>query len=180
MNIIYQNIVLRAIEEEDLELIREMFNDPIVENMTGGGDFPVSRYHQRKWFESLETKSNEIRLVIDTEEHGAIGLVMLTNIDYKNRSAEFHSKIATSKNLRGLGYGTKATQALIDYGFSQLNLHCIYSKIIEYNIASQRVKEKCGFVKDGILRSRIYKNGQYYNLVEWSIIENDWLRIKNV
>lgn len=174
MIIRYQDIVLRAIEFTDLELIREMINDPEIENMTGGGGLPVSKFQQEQWFKGLGERRNEVRLIIDTEEHGPIGTVILNNIDYRNLSAEFHSKIATSKELRGKGYGTKATYALVKYAFEQMNLHCIYSHIIDYNIASQRVKEKCGFKKDGILRKRIYKNGGYHDIVVWSILKEDF------
>lgn len=169
MNISYEDITLRAIEESDLELLKEMINDPEIENMTGGFSFPVSTLQQKRWFEGLQNNKNELRLIIEANEHGPIGVVMLTDIDWKNRIAQFHSKIATSKEIRGKGYGTKATKALIKYAFEQLNLNLVYSYIIEYNIASQRVHEKCGFKKDGVLRNRIYKNGGYHNLTVWSI-----------
>lgn len=171
MIIKYQDITLRAIEEEDLELLREMMNDPEIEKMTGVVGLPVSRRDQQKWYDNLSNK--DVRLVIDTEEFGAIGVVMLTDIDYRNSTAQFHSKIATSKNIRGKGYGTKATYALIRYGLLEMNLHLIYSHIVEYNIPSQRVKEKCGFQKDGILRGRAYKNGQYHNMTVWSVTKDD-------
>ena len=172
MIIKYEDITLRAIEESDLELLKEMINDPEIENMTGGYSYPVSTYQQRKWFEGLSNRQDDLRVIIDTEEHGPIGVVMLTDIDWKNRTAQFHSKI-TSK-LRGKGYGSKATNALVKYAFEQLNIHCIYSHIIEYNIASQRAKEKCGFKKEGILRERVYKNGKYHNAVVWSILKGEF------
>ena len=171
MNITYQDITLRAIEEEDLDLLQEMMNDPEIEKMTGVVGLPVSKREQKKWYENLTNK--DVRLVIDTKEHGAIGVVMLTDIDYRNSTAQFHSKIATSKQIRGKGYGTKATYALIRYGLLEMNLHLIYSHIVEYNIPSQRVKEKCGFKKDGVLRDRVYKNGNYYNLTVWSVTKDD-------
>lgn len=173
MIIKYEDIILRAIEEEDLELLKDMMNDPEIENMTGGYSYPVSTFQQKKWFEAQAYK-NELRLIIDTKEHGSIGIVMITDIDWKNSIAQFHSKISNTKNLRGQGYGTKATQALIKYAFEQLNIHCIYSHIIEYNIASQRVKEKCGFKKDGVLRKRIYKNNKYHDVIVWSILKEEF------
>ena len=109
-----------------------------IENMTGGYSYPVSTYQQRKWFESLSNRQNELRLIIDTEEHGAIGVVMLTDIDLKNRTAQTHSKITSRNNLRGKGYGTKASKALVNMHLKDLNLHCLYSQTIDYNIASQR------------------------------------------
>lgn len=174
MIIEYEDITLRAIEESDLELLKEMINDPEIENMTRGYSYPVSTYQQRKWFESLSNRQNELRLIIDTEEHGAIGVVMLTDIDWKNRTAQTHSKITSRNNLRGKGYGTKASKALVKYAFEELNLHCLYSHTIDYNIASQRVREKCGFKKEGVLRERVYKNGKYHNVIVWSILKGEF------
>lgn len=175
MIIKHEDIILRAIEQEDLELIREMINDPVIEHMTGHGGLPVSKFQQENWFKSLLGREGEVRLIIEFEGK-AVGTVMLTDIDYRNSTAQFHSKIATSQNLRGKGIGTKATWALIEYAFNQLNLNCIYSQIIEYNFASQRVKEKCGFKKDGVLRDRAYKDGKYYNIVVWSITKEDFTK----
>lgn len=179
MIIRYDDITLRAIERSDLELLREMMNDPIIENMTGGMTFPISSEEQLNWYANFKNNSNQLRLIIDTKEHGAIGAVILTDIDYRNQTAEFHSKIATSKELRGKGYGTKATMALIDYAFMQLNLNCIYSHIISYNLASQRVKEKCGFKKDGVFRERVFKNGKYNDITVWSVTRSDYLELKS-
>ena len=175
MIINYEDITLRAIEAEDKEMLLEMINDPLIEHMTGGGGFPVSHAQQEEWIKNQRNCTNEIRLVIDTQEHGAVGTVALTDIDNRSRTAQFHSKIATSKNLRGHGYGTKATMALVKYAFDQMNLNCVYSYIVEYNIASQRVKEKCGFLKDGILRERVYKDGAYHNIAAWSITKEDFI-----
>jgi len=166
---IYKDIFLRAIEENDLELLKEMINDPLIEIMTGGYSYPVSSLQQRIWYENVLVDNDDLRLIIETKNDGAVGIVMLTNIDWKNRTAEFHSKIKTTGNLRGKGLGTMATTAIVKYGFDHLNLKLIYSTIIEYNNASQRVKEKCGFVKDGVLRNRIFKNGEYHNVTIWSI-----------
>lgn len=175
MIIKYRDIVLRAIEEEDLGLLKEMINDPEIENMTGGVSLPVSWKDQREWYDHLDKK--DIRLMIDTEQHGAIGAVILSDIDYRNASAQIHIKIATSTQLRGKGYGTKAINALIRYAFCQLNLNSIYSCILEYNIASQKAFAKCGFIQDGVLRNRVYKNGRYHNLTVWSILKDEFLAI---
>lgn len=174
MNIVYKDITLRAIEEADLGMLLEMINDPEIENMTGGGGLPVSSYQQKKWFESIQTRNNEMRLMIDSKEHGTIGFVALTDIDYKNRTAEFHAKIASGKSIRGNGYGTKSYIAMIKYAFNQMNLNCISTGNIEYNTITEHIKDKLGFKKEGVLRQRVFKNGKYHNIHVWSILKDDW------
>ena len=173
MNIVFEDITLRAIESRDLELLLEIINDPEVENMLLGHSFPIPEKHHEEWYKNLSVNSKELRTVIETKDHGTIGAVMLTDIDWKNRTALFHIKIKSDSDIRGKGYGTKAAKAIINYAFEQLNLNLIYSHIIEYNIASQRLHEKCGFVKEGILRERVYKNGEYHNIFSLSIKRNE-------
>jgi len=97
MNILGKYVILRAIEEEDLELLREMINDPEIERMVGGYSFPISKWQQKKWFELISNKQNDIRLIIETKEDGAIGFANIVNIDWKNRSAFHGIKIANKK-----------------------------------------------------------------------------------
>ena len=174
MIIQYEDITLRAIEEEDLELLKDMINDPEIENMTGGYSFPVSTYQQKKWFENLSSGQNELRLIIEVANHGAIGVFMLTDIDWKNKTAQTHIKIANNKEFRAKGYGAKAYKLLIKYAFEQLNLNCIYNYTLEYNTILERTKERWGFKKDGVLRERVYKNGQYHNLIAWSLLKGEF------
>lgn len=172
MLIKYKDVTLRAIEEEDLGLLREMINDPEIEKMTGGGGLPVSRKDQKEWYEHLNKR--DIRLIIDTEVLSAIGTVMLTDIDYCNSSAQCHIKLITNAQVRNKGYGTKAIYALVQHAFLYLNLHCIYSQILDYNIASQKAFAKCGFKQEGILRSRVYKNGKYHDVTMWSVLKDEF------
>lgn len=174
MIIIYEDITLRAIEKEDLELLKEMMNDPETENMTGGYSFPVSTFQQNKWFENLPNNNSELRLIVDSEKDGSIGAVMLTDIDWKNRKAALHLKLRNNKDIRGKGYGTKAMKAIIRYAFEQLNLHCLTTNNMEYNVAIEKLKENCGFVKEGVLRERVFKNGEYFNTHIWSILKDEF------
>lgn len=48
MNIKGKKVTLRAMEKQDCEMIREMFNDPEIENLVVGWAFPVSSYAQEK------------------------------------------------------------------------------------------------------------------------------------
>lgn len=172
MNIIYKDIVLRATEEKDMELLREMMNDPDLEHMTGGYSYPVSFFQQQKWFQNRVDNPNELRLIIETEDMGAIGAAMLTDIDWKNSTAAYHLKLTSKKDIRGKGYGTKATKAMIKYAFEQLNINCITTNNMEYNTAIEKLKERCGFVKEGVLRNRVFKNGKYHNTHIWSLLNN--------
>lgn len=173
MNIYGSKVYLRAIEERDNEMLLEMINDPETEKMLGGYSWPISITDQKKWFEGQSNKANILRCIVSVKETDiAVGTVILSDIDLKNGTAEIHIKLST-KNGRGKGYGTDAVNTLVSYAFKEMRLNCIYANILTYNTASAHLFEKCGFVKEGVLRSRVYKEGAFIDFLSYSIVRGD-------
>lgn len=168
MNLYSDRLFLRAPELSDSSLLNSMINDPDVENYTGGWSFPISAYQQQKWFESIQSQTTTMRLIVDTKEHGPIGLITLSDLDFKNRTAQLHIKLENNHQIRSKGYGSEATKTLVDYAFNQLDLFVVYSQVIEYNIASSKMLKNCGFIEEAVLKSRLYKNGNRYNIIVFS------------
>jgi RimJ/RimL family protein N-acetyltransferase len=169
VNLVGEKVILRAIEMCDKEILLEIINDGETESLLGGWSFPVSDLNQQEWIRSLKANINILRcMVVDKLDNVAIGTVILTDIDYKNGTAEIHIKLG--KNARGRGYGTDIIKTMVKYCFEELRLYCIFAHINEYNEASQRLFEKCGFEKEGIMRGRIYKNGIHYDVFSYSIL----------
>lgn len=173
MNILTNNLVLRAIEKQDNALLLQLINDPETERMLGGWSFPSSSAHQENWFSSIVDDPATLRCILAEKERPekAIGTVILSDIDMKNGTAEIHIKLAESG--RGKGYGSEAITALVQYSFSELRIHCIYARVNDYNEASKRLFKKCGFEEEGVLRDRFYKSGRYVNVLSFSIINGE-------
>ncbi|MCC5909796.1 MAG: GNAT family N-acetyltransferase [Clostridiaceae bacterium] len=79
---------------------------------------------------------NNIRLVIETEEDGPVGLAVIVNIDWKNRVGTYGIKIG-NKSFRAKGIGTDATMTINRYAFDELQLNRIESDFIDYNEVSK-------------------------------------------
>lgn len=179
MNIYGKYVVLRAMEMEDCELVKDMLNDPEIENLVGGWAFPVSLLAQQKWMEShYGNTQSEVRFVIDTKEDGPIGIYTLSEIDWKNRRAAIGAKIASNAN-RSKGYGTDATMAIMRYVFDELGFHRLEATRLAINKASARTLAKCGFVEEGVKRDYIYKKGEFRDLVEASILKEEYYKLIN-
>lgn len=69
---------------------------------------------------------------------------------------------------QGKGYTTEAIQAIMDYGWHTMNLHTIEAVIDPDNHASQRVLEKCGFVKEAHFRENIFFEGRFLDSVHYT------------
>ncbi|MFE4036145.1 GNAT family N-acetyltransferase [Priestia sp. YIM B13489] len=178
MNIYNEDLILRAIELEDMELLKSMINNPNIENMVLGWSFPVSSNQQINWINNLKGDKNNVRFIVDINNIGAVGLVSLTNIDYKNGTATINIKL-NSDEIKQKGIGYKAIILLSDYAFNQLNLNCLIANILNYNIASQKLFEKCRFTLEGKLQGRIYKNGAYQDVYSYSLLKRDFINERN-
>jgi len=97
-----------------------------------------------------------------------IGAISLMNIEKNHRKAEMGYWIA--KEFWNRGYATEAAEAMVTFGFKELNLHKIYATYFRRNPASRRVLEKIGMQQEGILRSHIQKWDRYEDLVICGLI----------
>jgi RimJ/RimL family protein N-acetyltransferase len=177
MNINGKIVTLRAIEEEDQELLREMVNDPEIEKMVGGYSFPVSKKQQKSWFESNGNSHNNLRLIIETKEDGAIGFANIVNIDWKNRSA-FHGIKIANKKFRSRGIGTDTVMSVMKYAFEELQLNRLDATIIKYNEPSRKLYcDKCGWTIEGTRRKGVYKLNEYHDELIVGILKEDYERL---
>lgn len=176
MNIKGKIVTLRAIEKEDLELMREMLNDPEMENLVVGWAFPVSKYEQEKWYENNITNKNNLRFIIELDNKKAVGLATLTDIDWKNRKATHGMKLVTS-NVRRKGVGTDTVMAIMRYAFEELHLNRLDGSWFKENIASKNMYMKCGWQEEGCFRSYIFKKGKYRDLIPTGILKEDYEKL---
>ncbi len=60
-----------------------------------------------------------------------------------------------NRTYQGKGYMTESTCAIIDWAFQQSTIYRVYATTDVENIASQRVMEKAGMQREGLLRKYI-------------------------
>ncbi|VXB92766.1 Ribosomal-protein-alanine N-acetyltransferase [Flavobacterium sp. 9R] len=68
----------------------------------------------------------------------------------------------------GKGITSEAVQCVVDYGFNTMQLHSIEGVIDPENEASQRVLQKCGFVKEAHFKENEYFDGKFIDAVVYS------------
>lgn len=173
MNIKGKIVTLRAIEKTDLELMREMLNDPDMEALVVGWAFPVSKDQQEKWYENNINSQTNLRFIIETSDKEAIGLATLVDIDWKNRKATHGMKLAKT-DKRHKGIGTDTVMAIMKYAFNELQLNRLNGSWFEDNLPSKSMYMKCGWKEEGRLREYIYKNGKYKDLITTGILKSDY------
>ncbi len=168
------DIRLRPLESSDLLFVHKLNNNDTI---------------MRYWFEEPYEAYDELvalytRHIHDQYERRFIiehissdqpaGLVELVEIDYIHRRAEF--QIIIAPNFQGRGYALSATRIAINYAFRVLNLHKVYLVVDQHNLVAVHIYEKCGFVREGILREEFFSNGKYIDAYRMGIIQTDYFR----
>ena len=77
---------------------------------------------------------------------------------------------------QGKGIITETIKLMLDYAFDQLRMHSVEAVIDPANIASERVLQKNGFVKEAHFIENEYYNGIYYDSVIYSLLERNHKR----
>lgn len=65
----------------------------------------------------------------------------------------------------GRGIMTAAVRATAEHALTRLGLVRLEAPVFAWNPASMRVPEKCGFVREGVLRRSVYKDGEIIDSV---------------
>jgi ribosomal-protein-alanine N-acetyltransferase len=72
------------------------------------------------------------------------------------------------------GYGSEAVQMMVDYLFLHKDIVRIQAETHPDNLGSQRVLEKAGFSKEGLIRRSFFSRGVYRDTAMWSILREEW------
>ncbi len=74
----------------------------------------------------------------------------------------------------GHGYATEAARALLQWAFDMLDLNRVQAETDTRNVASARVLEKLGFVREGTLREDCVVNGEVSDSWVYGLIRRQW------
>lgn len=165
-------VTLRPVLKEDIPRLLKWINDPEIRYFVATY-LPMMENDEDQWFENLsKKKDSNIVLVIEVDKK-PIGTMGIHGINWKDRVGTTGALIG-EKEYWDKGYGGKAKKLLLEYAFNILNLRKICSSVIEYNIRSFKYSLKCGYKEEGRLKKHIFRNGQYWDIINLAIFDEDW------
>ena len=140
------NIVLRALEPDDVELLYQWENDVTVWRVSNT-HAPLSRFILASYIKSADRdiwESKMLRLVIEDEDKNPVGTIELFDFE------PYHSRVGLGimiydKEKRRKGIAKQAVELMTDYALSELGLAQLFVNIAESNEASLNLFQKLGF-----------------------------------
>ena len=78
------------------------------------------------------------------------------------------------REVWGKGYMREALSVIIPWGFQHMELNRLEAQIHPENAASIKLVHRLGFVEEGILREAGYWDGNYHNLLQYSLLLSEY------
>lgn len=157
-------LFLSPLTADDKLVLVDHLKDPTVHETTLRIPFPYTEADADSFLNHVELQ----RLVTQKEMHWAIRSsdgMLIGVIGLHGKYPEFTHRDEVgywvAASYRGKNVMTRTLGALCAYLHKNYGLVRIEAPIFDFNVASCRVVEKCGFVMEGVLRKAYFKNGKY-------------------
>jgi len=163
------NVYLRNLRLSDADYMEEFIQDGDIAKNLLFTRYPYSKENMIEFIKSSWNDRRNVHYAITNDADEYIGTISLKNISCIDRNAEY--AIVTRRKFWGQGVALQATDKILLYGFSTLNLNKIYLNVLRSNERAIRFYEKYGFNREGIFEKHIYRNGEYIDLLWYSIFK---------
>lgn len=164
-------LVLRRIERDDAQQIFMLRSDT-----------EVMAYLDRDPMQSVEEGAELISRIDTSFQSGdgiswaislkdnatMIGYAGIWRIDKPHYRGEIGYTLSPA--FWGKGIMSEALKAIVAFGFHSMNLHSMEANINPNNIASIKIVEKLGFVREAYFMENYYYNGKFLDSAIYSLV----------
>ena len=166
------DVALRLVAEADLPILERLTQDP---ESTGEfawlGWYKLTRF--RQWWAENRLISDDIGVLMVDRDGDRLGFVTWYKVSSTPGYYYWTIGIALLPEARGKGYGTLAHRLLAEYLFAHTTVHRIEGVTEAENLAEQRVMEKAGFTREGVMRGVFWRDGAYRDGALYSLLRTD-------
>jgi len=170
-----KEIKLTSINEEDILTLQKWHNNvAFMRNYDVVSAIPKNMEEVKgELCDAQKSNTAYIFAVKKSGQQQIIGITGFEDISWNNGTALIYIGIGDEK-YRGCGYGKQALKLTIEFGFEELNFHRIYLTVIEYNEPAIKLYENLGFIREGVYREFIHRDGKRYDMYLYGILRPEW------
>ena len=151
-------IVLRKITDDDIDALFEIYNNKKLFEYTPSifketkqeiGEL-VERFHTR----FADKQMIRMAITLKSEGNFAVGVAEMYGYNADVNMVAIGYRI--NERFWGRQIATKAVQAMTQFLFEEIGINRVYAEAMPTHAASLRILEKCGFVREGVIRQGYY------------------------
>ena len=180
-DIITERLLLRELQMDDIHSIQKLGNAFEIADTAINIPYPYTFEAAEEWIKKILNPDKNIKdyifAITRRPESALIGVIGMMP-DYQHLRAEIGYWIGLKYWNRG--YCTEAAEAVLDFGFTKLQMSRIFAQCFARNPASSRVIEKIGMKYEGKLRNHIIKWDKPEDMLIFGILRNEWLEKKGI
>ncbi|MCB5559714.1 pyridoxal-phosphate dependent enzyme [Anaerosalibacter bizertensis] len=165
------NVSIRRFEQKDIQNKIKWINDNS-NNKYLHYDLPLEYDKTLNWFINNKGRKDRFDAIIEVDGV-PVGLIGLLSIDKKNSKAEYYITLGEDK-YKGKGIAKLASIKLIKYAFEEIRINKIYLFTEIENKSAQRLFEKIGFRKEGLLKEDIKNGNEHVDRYVYGICKDDY------
>lgn len=166
------DVILRPIQEADLEDLCRTVTDPEVFGEFEWSGFKDPKAMRRRWDEDGWLSTEHGRLAVASAGQFAGDVAYKDRSPAEYRAAIYEIGIGLLPRHRGHGVGTTAQRLLVQYLFDTTPAHRLEALTDVDNIAEQRALEKAGFEREGIRRKGWFRAGRWRDSVMYALLRD--------
>lgn len=175
-------LLLREVTEADIPAIHELHSLPETDQYNTMGipeTLRVTHDLVHTWLQMQEATPRTLYVfaIVLKENPQLAGLFGMILSAPKKKSAEVWYKLHKDHWRRG--YASEALECMLQFAFETLALHRIEAGCAVENMASIRVLEKAGMLREGHRRKALPIRGQWVDNYEYALLEEDYFAKKS-
>ena len=169
-------VLLRPWREADAPAAFVAFSDPVVQRFSWPQPPPCSEEDTRRYFAELEEAralGEELNLALVRPGDACVVFGGGSLYDVRREQGCASVGYWLAPEARGRGIATHAVRLLARWAFTELGLARLELTCSPDNEASQRVAQRCGFAREGVLRSHMPGEGGRRDTVVYSLLPGE-------
>ncbi|SDY92643.1 diamine N-acetyltransferase [Evansella caseinilytica] len=176
--IIGKKIILRPMKAaDDFPYIEECLNDAEVVKLTGSSP-EYDREEVFHWYNTRNEQTNRLDLaIVDKTTNVFVGEIVVNELDQLHQSMNL--RILIGPRGRDRGFGTEATQLMVDYVLMNTVLNQLTLSVFAFNPRARRVYEKVGFTMESIDKNQLEYDGKQIDSINMKLTRENWLIKQN-
>ncbi|WP_330330833.1 GNAT family N-acetyltransferase [Streptomyces sp. NBC_00536] len=165
-------VILRPVVEDDLSVLERFLTDPEATGPFQWLGWSDPGRWRRRWAQDglLSDDGGQLMVVTGADR---LGFVAWRKVVTSRSSYCWNIGTQLLPGGRGRGVGTQAQRLLARYLFAHTPVVRLEADTETENIAEQRALEKSGFAREGVLRSTVFRDGQWRDVVRYSMLRDD-------
>lgn len=170
-----QRVRLTALTKDDMPTLARWHDDAgFLRLLNAPPAKPQTQDDVAKWLEEAQKAHNGFLFAVRAlEEDGLLGFVEVDGILW-NHGVGWLGIGVGDRERWGQGIGSEALRLVLNFAFNELNLHRVQLTVFAYNERAIALYEKLGFVREGVHREYLHRDGQRHDLLLYGLLRREW------